>query len=461
MKVLPSNRGRETAVFCFGRLAIFGLVAMMLSACGPKAETPSPIPVASVPAPSSLSLAAQVGKRMFFDATLSGSKKLSCASCHDPQSDYAAPNDLAVQKGGVGMESTGLRAAPSLRYRDITPAYADLLDNPDGISQPGPGGGFTWDGRADTLAAQAALPLMDPAEMANPDHGAVVAAVQAAPYVTEFEKAFGADVFADPEKAFLAAGRALQAFQLEDPDFHPYSSKFDKYAANKIGGELTPAEKRGLLLFADPKNGNCASCHYQGAGLNGSSALFTDFSYEAIGVPRNREIAANADPTFHDLGVCGPLRRDHLPDHPGAKDAFCGMFKAPSLRNVARRHVYFHNGVMHSLEQVIRFYNTRDTKPELWYPTVGGKPKAKPDADFPTYGLIKTQYTGGHVEKYDDLPRAYRANIDTQMPLDGRKPRSKPPMSERDMADLICFLKTLDDGYQPTATQPTSRPCTE
>ena len=71
------------------------------------------------------------------------------------------------------------------------------------------------------------------------------------------------------------------------PSFHPYSSKFDLYAGNKIGGTLTPAEARGLKVFSDPKTGNCASCHYQGAGLNGSSALFTDFSYEAIGVPRN------------------------------------------------------------------------------------------------------------------------------------------------------------------------------
>ena len=64
------------------------------------------------------------------------------------------------------------------------------------------------------------------------------------------------------------------------------------------------AEMRGLKVFSNPQVGNCASCHYQGAGLNGSSALFTDFSYEAISVPRNMAIPANADPEYHDLGAC-------------------------------------------------------------------------------------------------------------------------------------------------------------
>jgi cytochrome c peroxidase len=137
------------------------------------------------------------------------------------------------------------------------------------------------------------------------------------------------------------------------------------------------------------------------------------------------------------------------------------MFKAPTLRNLDSRKSFFHNGVMHSLEQVIRFYNTRDTYPEIWYPTIGGKPKAKPDADFPTYGLIKTQFTGGKVLKYDDMPRRFVRNIDTQMPMDGRKPHSAPPMSEQDITDLICFLHTLNDDYKPSATPATTGACTQ
>ena len=92
---------------------------------------------------------------------------------------------------------------------------------------------------------------------------------------------------------------------------------------------------------------------------------------------------------------------------------------------------------------------------------VGGKPKAKPDPGFPTWGLVTTQYEGGTVQKFDDLPPAYRGNIDPQMPMDGRAPGSANPMSERDVADLVCFLKTLDDGYQPPATPPTSGTCVD
>lgn len=430
-----------------------------LAACGGSdapAASPSAAAAGPSPAPSSntrLSLAAQVGAKMFFDPRLSGSGKMSCATCHDPNFAYGPPNDLSVQLGGPHLDKAGTRAVPSLRYKDVTPPYADLLDNPDGISVPGPGGGFTWDGRAPTLADQAGIPLLDPNEMANGSAADVVARLQAGPYADLFRKAFGADAFADADAAFLKARGALQAYQLEDASFHPYSSKFDLYASNKIGGTLSAAEARGLKVFTNPGTANCASCHYQGAGLNGSSALFTDFSYEAIGVPRNPAIPANADANFVDLGICGPLRTDHAPA-PG--NGFCGMFKAPTLRNLSARKSFFHNGVMHSLEQVIRFYNTRDTLPEIWYPTVGGTPKATPDPGFPSYGLVTVQYTGGTVRKYDDLPPSFAANIDTQLPLDGRPAHSAPPMSEQDIADLLCFLHTLDDDYKPPATPPTT-----
>jgi cytochrome c peroxidase len=366
-----------------------------------------------------------------------------------------------VQLGGPDLLDSGVRAVPSLRYKEFTPAYADLLDNPDGISVPGPGGGFTWDGRANTLAEQAKIPLLSSFEMANASIAEVVAKLKSASYAPLFQQAFGNNAFDDANAAFDNALAALQAFQLEDPSFHPYSSKFDLYAGNKIGGTLTPAETRGMKVFTDPNTGNCSSCHFQGAGLNGSSALFTDFSYEAIGVPRNPAIPANSSASYYDLGVCGPVRSDHLPSASGAANAFCGMFKTPTLRNVAERGVFFHNGVMHSLEQVIQWYNTRDTMPEIWYPTVGGTPKANRDPGFPTYGLITTQYAGGAVQKFDDLPDAYRVNIDPQLPLDGRPAGSAPPLSEQNIADLICFLNTLTDGYQPPSSPPTSGPCVD
>ena len=118
---------------------------------------------------------------------------------------------------------------------------------------------------------------------------------------------------------------------------------------------------------------------------------------------------------------------------------------------------FFHNGVIHSLEQAVRFYNTRDTRPELWYPTVGGRAKAKPDPDFPRYGLVATQYVGGTVQKYDDLPVANRKNLDKQLPLDGRAAGAKDPMTEQQMGDLLCFLQTLTDGDLAAAAPASAR----
>jgi cytochrome c peroxidase len=379
------------------------------------------LPVAAgrfVAPPEGLSPPARIGKALFFDRSLSASGRISCATCHDPAYAYGPANDLAVQPGGPALSERGTRAVPSLRYIEYTPPYSDLLDNPDGISKPGPGGGLTLDGRAATLADQARIPLLAANEMANRDVADVVARIRASTYAHEFEGAFGRGTLSDSDRAFASALAALQAFQLEDDSFHPYSSKYDRYASNKIGGELTAQERRGFAVYDDPKKGNCFACHYNGAGLNGSVRLFTDYSFAAIGVPRNRDIPANRDPAYFDLGLCN--RSDHpLP----ASASFCGMFKTPTLRNVAIRRVFFHNGQMKSLRDVLRFYNTRDTHPELWYPVVDGV-----------------------VQKFDDLPASYRANIDAQSPLDGRARNSSPAMSDQDIEDLLAFLQTLTDA---------------
>src|SRR5262249_19241263 len=159
--------------------------------------------------------------------------------------------------GGPTLADRGTRAVPSLRYSEYTPPYADVLDNPDGISQPGPGGGLTWDGRAATLAEQARIPLLAANEMANRDAADVVRQIAASPYADAFREAFGRDVFTHPRAAFEKALEALQAFQMEDSSFHPYNSKYDLYASNKIGGTFTAEEKRGFAVYNDPKKGNC------------------------------------------------------------------------------------------------------------------------------------------------------------------------------------------------------------
>jgi cytochrome c peroxidase len=468
---------RKRFLAAIGLLAVVAAAGLAVGADGEQGGTsPVSTPAAQTAAWNNpvirqkpLSLAAQVGQKLFFDHNMSGSRTMACATCHDPKFGYGPPNDLAAQLGGAAMTERGVRAVPSLRYKDKTPPYSDLLDNPDAISVPGPGGGLDWDGRAGDHAEQAEGPLLDRVEMANASAADVVAKVKAADYAPLFRQAFGEHAFDDSAFAFSKIRAALQAFQLEDISFRPYNSKFDMYTSNKKGGELTVAELRGLKVFADPNIGNCASCHYQGAGFRGSSALFTDFSYEAIGVPRNdvhatapqanrNDIPANdKDRKRFDMGLCGPQRPDHALMEDGKPSKFCGMFKAPTLRNVALRQSFFHNGVIHTLEQAIRFYNTRDTHPELWYPTVGGKVLKPGDAGYdpgyPTYGLITTQYAKGtgKVQKYNDLPQQYWRNIDSQMPLDGRPAGSEPPMSEQEVRDLVCFLNTLTDDYQPNA----------
>lgn len=125
---------------------------------------------------------------------------------------------------------------------------------------------------------------------------------------------------------------------------------------------LSAAELRGWSLFNDPAKGNCAACHVS-TGVNGNPPLFTDNTYDVLGVPRNPDIQANANPAYHDLGLCGPVRGDLA----GRSD-LCGAFRVPTLRNVAMTAPYFHNGAIKTLTDAVRFYVRRDTHPEEWYP---------------------------------------------------------------------------------------------
>src|SRR5262249_10384838 len=191
--------------------------------------------------------------------------KRACAPCHDPDHAYGPPDELAVQLGGPRGTSPGVRAVPSLRYKEFTPGYADLLDNADGFSPPGPGGGFGWDGRADSLAEQSRIPLLSPFEMANASPAQVVARLRASPSAAAFVEAVGGQALGDVELAFAKIQLALQSFQLEDPSFHPYSSKYDRHLYKLPGGELTASEERGRKVFTDPNTGNCFGCHFSDA----------------------------------------------------------------------------------------------------------------------------------------------------------------------------------------------------
>jgi cytochrome c peroxidase len=364
-----------------------------------------------------------LGRKLFFDPSLSASGQMACATCHDPTHGFSPANDRAVQLGGRDMRQPGLRAVPSLTYLQAVPPftehYYDSDDEGDASIDNGPTGGLTWDGRMDRGREQAAFPLLSPFEMANENAAAVVARAHNAGYDAELTAIYGADILADPDRTFAALTHALEVFEQSPRDFYPYSSKYDAYLAGKA--QLTGQEKHGLELFEAEDKGNCASCHISQRANDGTPPQFTDYGLIALGLPRNPAIPANADPNWHDLGLCGPLRTDLA-----GKPQYCGLFRTPSLRNVALRKTFFHNGLTHSLREAVAFYVERDTQPEKWYP----------------------RRAGGTVAKFDDLPARYLTNVNAEPPFGG-KPGDKPVLSPSEIDDVVAFLGTLTDGYIP------------
>ncbi len=253
--------------------------------------------------------------------------------------------------------------------------------------------------------------------MANSSPQAVVEKVKAAPYANRLREIFGEHLFADPSAAFNAVLLALKVFQQDPAEFYPYSSKYDAWLRGQA--RLNPSEERGLALFNDPAKGNCASCHPSGK-KRGAFPQFTDYGYAALGVPRNAAIPANKDPNYFDLGLCGPLRTDFT-----GVAAYCGLFRVPSLRNVATRHVFFHNGAARSLEDAVRFYVQRDIQADRWY----------------------SRAADGAVRTLDDLPPPYRDNVNKEPPF-GKRPGNTPALTDDEVNDVVAFLKTLTDGYQ-------------
>jgi cytochrome c peroxidase len=214
---------------------------------------------AGTPSGPSAAVIAALGKKIFFDPTLSASGRMSCATCHDPEYAYGPPNGLAVQLGGPRLDRQGVRAVPSLRYGlNRTPVWhkpfvKSLAQRILEGEEPARGG-FAWDGRFNSLHEQAAAPFLDPNEMANASVEEVVGKLRRAPYAAAFRETFGGHIFDDPAQAFAQASLAIERFELDDPSFHPYSSKFDDYLDGKT--QLTEQELRGLKLFDDPRQGN-------------------------------------------------------------------------------------------------------------------------------------------------------------------------------------------------------------
>ena len=359
-----------------------------------------------------------LGRQIFFDTTLSASGRTACATCHDPAHHWGPPNARAVQNARPAGTSPGARAVPSLGYAQDTPPFAEHFREDDGndSEDQGPTGGRTWDGRVSSAREQAALPLLSQFEMANANRNAVLERLRISSSAAAFRSAFGARIFDDSTAAWNGLLSALEVFQQSPDDFYPYTSKYDAFLRGEV--QLSAQEQRGLALFNDANKGNCAHCH-PSAMNQGAFPQFTDRGYVALGVPRNVKIAANNDSAYFDLGLCGPIRTDLA-----ARAEYCGLFKTPSLRNVATREVFFHNGVFNTLEDVMRFYSLRDLRPQRFYST----------------------NRAGRVRKVDDMPPAYWPNVNVEAPF-GQRADKRPAFSDGEGADIIAFLRTLTDGY--------------
>ena len=377
---------------------------------------------------SALSAKAQVGKLIFSDQALSASGMQSCATCHVQANGFSAADSLSVPMGGPNMNLPGLRNTPSLMYASFTPAFSIASDGT-------PSGGFFRDGRAASLIDQAQMPFLNQFEMANTSADNVRQRLLTRPYFAQFQGIFGSSVTTDATQTLAAIGAALAAYEAEGTEFRPFSSKFDAFQNGTA--TLNADEQQGFALFNDPTKGNCTACHVS-VGNNGAPPLFTDFTYDNIGIPRNWKIAANAEDTtlsyvpangtalgasyrYYDLGLCGPLRTEY-----SDKTQHCGQFKVPTLRNVAVKQHYFHNGVFDNLGDAVTWYATRDTNPGKWYVKADGV-----TVDVP----------------YNDLPLNYDANINVaEVPYN---PGIAPTLNAGEINQIINFLCTLTDGYDP------------
>jgi cytochrome c peroxidase len=405
------------------RLVAFFLGLVTLAFASSAAPQTPPASLARSEDEKSLTDTQLLGKRIFEDTNLSEPRGLACQSCHVPQRAFQGNNGspVAAIAQGSTPDKLGTRKTPSIMYKTFSPPFGFFKDVEDGKEKLEAKGGQFWDGRASDLAEQVSGPLLNPVEMNNPSIGAVIEKVKAGQYAPMVTALYGADIFADPKTAMAKLGDAVLAFEATER-FAPFTSKFDDYLRGTA--TLSREEMQGYRLFIDPKKGNCLACH---AGKTDSKDptdwIFTDFTYDALGVPRNPAIPANKDPTNFDLGLCKrPGIEAILPKELPLRQ-LCGAFKVPSLRNVAVSAPYYHNGYFASLRDAVAFYATRDTDPKHWFPKL------------PT----------GEVDKFDDLPGAYKASVNAdEVPYD-RKPGQKPRLSDKDIDALVAFLGTLTD----------------
>lgn len=375
--------------------------------------------------------AAQLGEALYFDVNLSLNRNQSCASCHDPAFGFVDPDNVIsgtpVSTGSDGASTGGLNA-PSAAYAALSPFFH--WNDVDGLYV----GGQFWNGRANTLADQAAGPPLNPVEMAMPDKWAVVDRLRTstAPdpdYQTMFSEVYSIDLGAvavydpafDPTvenyppgvlEAYDRMAKSIGEFEKTE-QFTQFDSKYDYYLAGMVA--LTKQEEKGLKLFNG--KGQCALCHLSAPtlatdGVSPFPPLFTDFTYDNLGVPQNVNIPGQ--PIDLGLGARADIN-DPLQ---------LGKHKVMSLRNIELTPPYGHNGVFQTLEQIVHFYNTRDALPAVCI-----------DNNDPDFGIS----CWPAPEVLVNVNTAELGNLN---------------LSPDHEADIVAFMKTLTDGWGPANGMP-------
>ena len=396
-----------------------------------------------------------LGRKLFFDTDLSVNGNQSCASCHDPDAGFTSPFGEFNAAGGVVEGSVagrfGNRKPPSAAYASPGPVFHHTFEDGEILFV----GGAFHDGRAtghrlgSAVADQALGPFVNPAEMGSPHLACVVQKVCAADYAGDLAAQWGGEICAisfpedmaarcaDPDArieignealngqidaAMGAIARSLAAYE-GSPEVNRYASRFDRWQREEA--DLTEQEKRGLALFED--KAMCAECHVLDRGPHGEPALFTDFTFDNLGVPRNPEDPWYTQTALNpkgadwiDQGLGATLAAD--PAYAAYAPGLMGAQKVPTLRNINKRvspdtaRAYMHNGYFKTLEQVVHFYNTRDTLPRC-----------------------ATDLAAAEAMKAGCWPAP---EIEATMNKDELGNLKMTPEEE---ADLVAFLKTLDD----------------
>ena len=402
---------------------------------------------ANVEAEVALDPEQKLGQTLYLDRNLSFNGNQSCADCHslNPSNDpktgkpmsaagFIDPrnveNGSPVSEGSVAGRFGSLNA-PSAGYAAFSPFFH--WNSAEGLYV----GGQFWNGRANTLAEQAGGPFLNPVEMAMPNQWSVVSRLKGrSDYVKAFKTLYGLDLARIPdfdpkipdalaplgvEKAYENITRAIAAFE-KSRVFNRFDSKYDFHLAGRT--ELSPQERLGLDLFTG--RGKCSDCHVSKPGVAPDGTvlppLFTDFTYDNLGLPRNADIPGNPVP---DKGLGG--RADIAAR--GPKGGELGKHKVMSLRNIALTAPYGHNGVFATMEQITHFYNTRD---------VLGRVADNRDPDFGVKGWPAPEVTQNvNREELGDLG-----------------------LTSEEEAAIVAFMRTLTDGYPRWGKDPKVPPGT-